>query len=112
MGTATSATRGVFAGGQSPNDSNPTNVIDFVTIATTGNSIDFGDLNAPMGNQDIGVVSNCVRGLFSRGYDNPSEVNTIEFVEIATTGNGQDFGDCNGAGTSGGMAMSNGHGGL
>ena len=112
MGTATSATRGVFAGGQSPNDSNPTNVIDFVTIATTGNSQDFGDLNAPMGNQDIGVVSNCVRGLFSRGYDNPSEVNTIEFVEIATTGNGQDFGDCNGAGTSGGMAMSNGHGGL
>ena len=60
----------------------------------------------------FGVVSNCVRGLFSRGYDNPSEVNTIEFVEIATTGNGQDFGDCNGAGTSGGMAMSNGHGGL
>ena len=112
MGTATSATRGVFAGGQSPNDSNPTNVIDFVTMASTGNSIDFGDLNAPMGNQDIGVVSNCVRGLFSRGYDNPSEVNTIEFVEIATTGNGQDFGDCNGAGTSGGMAMSNGHGGL
>ena len=112
MGTATSATRGVFAGGQSPNDSNPTNVIDFVTMASTGNSTDFGDLNAPMGNQDIGVVSNCVRGLFSRGYDNPSEVNTIEFVEIATTGNGKDFGDCNGSGTSGGMAMSNGHGGL
>ena len=112
MGTATSATRGVFAGGQSPNDSNPTNVIDFVTMATKGNSIDFGDLNAAMGNQDIGVVSNCVRGLFSRGYDNPSEVNTIEFVEIATTGNGKDFGDCNGSGTSGGMAMSNGHGGL
>ena len=112
MGTATSATRGVFAGGQSPNDSNPTNVIDFVTIATTGNSQDFGDLNAPMGNQDIGVVSNCIRGLFSRGYHNPNEVNVIEFVDIATTGNGQDFGDCNGSGYSGGMAMSNGHGGL
>ena len=112
MGTATSATRGVFAGGQSPNDSNPTDVIDFVTMATKGNSIDFGDLNAAMGNQDIGVVSNCVRGLFSRGYDNPNEVNTIEFVEIATTGNGKDFGDCNGSGTTGGMAMSNGHGGL
>jgi len=112
MGTATSATRGVFAGGQSPNDSNPTNVIDFVTIATTGNSQDFGDLAAAMGNQDIGVVSDCVRGLFSRGYDNPTEVNTIEFVQIATTGNGQDFGDCSTTGVSGGMAMSNGHGGL
>ena len=112
MGTATSATRGIFAGGQSPSDSNPTNVIDFVTIASEGNSSDFGDLNAAMGNQDIGVVSDCVRGLFSRGYDNPSEVNTIEFVQIATTGNGQDFGDCSDTGNSGGMAMSNGHGGL
>ena len=114
MGTATSATRGVFAGGQSPNDSNPTNVIDFVTMATTGNSQDFGDLNAPMGNQDIGVASDCIRGLFSRGYHNGGggENNVIEFITIATTGNGQDFGDCNGAGNSGGMAMSNGHGGL
>ena len=113
-GTVTSATRGVFAGGQSPNDSNPTNVIDFVTIASTGNSIDFGDLNAPMGNQDIGVASDCVRGLFSRGYHNGGggENNVIEFIQIATTGNGQDFGDCNGSGKSGGMAMSNGHGGL
>tara|TARA_Y100000768_G_scaffold365512_1_gene326872 strand:+ start:938 stop:2104 length:1167 start_codon:yes stop_codon:yes gene_type:complete len=112
MGTATSATRGVFAGGQSPNDSNPTEVIDFVTMATTGNAVDFGNLITAMGNQDIGVVSDCIRGLFARGYDNPTEVNTIEFVDIATTGNGQDFGDCNGSGTSGGMAMSNGHGGL
>ena len=114
MGTATSATRGVFAGGQSPNDSNPTNVIDFVTMATTGNSQDFGDLNAPMGNQDIGVASDCIRGLFSRGYHNGGggENNVIEFITITTTGNGQDFGDCNGSGKSGGMAMSNGHGGL
>ena len=114
MGTATSATRGVFAGGQSPNDSNPTNVIDFVTMATTGNSVDFGDLAAAMGNQDIGVVSDCVRGLFSRGYHNGGggENNVIEFVQIATTGNGQDFGDCSTTGTSGGTAMSNGHGGL
>ena len=115
MGTATSATRGLFAGGQSPSDDSPTNVIDFVTIATTGNGQDFGDLNAPMGNQDIGVVSDCVRGLFSRGYHSgggPGEINTIEFVQIATLGNGQDFGDCNGSGKSGGMAMSNGHGGL
>ena len=114
MGTVTSATRGVFAGGQSPNDQNPTNVIDFVTMATTGNSQDFGDLNAPMGNQDIGVASDCIRGLFSRGYHNGGggENNVIEFITITTTGNGQDFGDCNGSGKSGGMAMSNGHGGL
>ena len=37
-------TRGVFSGGY--NDSSLFNNIDFVTIATTGNSLDFGDLTA------------------------------------------------------------------
>ena len=35
------STRGLFAGGASPNK---TNVISFVTIASTGNATDFGDL--------------------------------------------------------------------
>ena len=36
-----SPTRGLFAGGSDPSISN---VIDFVTIQTTGNSTDFGDI--------------------------------------------------------------------
>ena len=36
-----SPTRGLFAGGSDPSVSN---VIDFVTLETTGNSTDFGDL--------------------------------------------------------------------
>jgi hypothetical protein len=39
LASCSSTTRGVFAGGTSP-----TNVIDYVTIETTGNAIDFGDL--------------------------------------------------------------------
>ena len=38
-GSASNATRGIFAGGE-PN----TNIIDFITIASTGNAQDFGDL--------------------------------------------------------------------
>ena len=36
------STRAVFAGGGSPS---VTNTIDFVTIQTTGNASDFGDLS-------------------------------------------------------------------
>ena len=110
-GQACNATRGIFAGGQSPNDNNPTNVIDYVTMATTGNSVDFGDLIAPMGNQNTGVVSSPTRGLFANGYDNPVENNVISYITIPTLGNAVDFGDTTSA-TSGGMAMSNAHGGL
>ena len=41
-----SQTRGVFAGGQlDPNGPSTINIIDFVTIATTGDAQDFGDLS-------------------------------------------------------------------
>ena len=42
-GSASSPTRGVFVGGGNP----PTNIntIDFIEIATTGNALDFGDLD-------------------------------------------------------------------
>ena len=48
-GTATSTqTRGVFMGGQSKSSPNaPVNIIDYITIATTGNSVDFGDMDTP-----------------------------------------------------------------
>ena len=50
------------------------------------------------------------RGIFFGG--DPADPGNMTSVEIATLGNGQDFGDCNGSGKSGGMAMSNSHGGL
>ena len=41
--TVNSQTRGVFAGGDTPG-TNGVNNIEFITIATTGNASDFGDL--------------------------------------------------------------------
>ena len=88
---ACSSTRGVFAGGSV----SPTflNTIEFITIATLGNTSDFGDLTTIRG-RGAGV-SNSIRGCFIGGQSaSPTiDLNSIEFVTIATTGNAQDFGD-------------------
>ena len=51
-------TRGVFAGGYSPGE---TNIIDYVTIETLGNAQDFGDLTAET--EYPGGTSDRTRGL-------------------------------------------------
>jgi len=87
-----SSTRGVFAGGTGPSSPTTTesNCIQFITISTTGNSIDFGDLTIDR-NRFTGT-SDATRGVFGGG--NPGTArNAIEFITIATTGNGTDFGD-------------------
>jgi hypothetical protein len=83
-----SPTRGVWAGGYTPNT---TNVMDYVTIASTGNANDFGELTATTFR--LGGCSSAIRGLFFGGGGAPSITNTISYITIATTGNIQDFGD-------------------
>ena len=109
-GMCASTTRGLLAGGfVYPSPYPRVNLIDFITIATTGNSIDFGDLTVT--GEGAGANSNSLRGVFG-GRTNPSKQQVIDFVEIATTGNAVDFGDmlnvfANCAGTSdsnGGLA--------
>jgi hypothetical protein len=63
-------------------------VIDFVTIATTGNATDFGDLLTPL--FYTAGASNSTRAIIGGG--SPS-TNVIQYVTIATTGNALDFGD-------------------
>ena len=86
---ASSATRGVFAGGQFDNPYPQTDIIDFITIATEGNAQDFGDLTSARSHGS--GLSNSIRGCFAGG--SPSKTNVIEFVTIASTGNASDFGD-------------------
>jgi len=88
-----SSTRGIIAGGASPNLSSPnnSNVIDYITIASTGNATDFGDLTQARGSLDCGF-GNSTRGIFAGGYA-PGDQNTIDFITIATTGSATDFGD-------------------
>ena len=101
-----SSTRGVWAGFHTPS---VTNIIEYVTIATTGNTADFGDLTQA---RTFCKGSGCspTRGVWAGGAT-PTRVNTIDYVEIATTGNAVDFGDIITATNEGG-GMSNAHGGL
>ena len=68
------------------------NNIEFLTIATTGDTIDFGDLTAATSNVVSGAVSDPTR-MVCMGGQAPSYVNTIQFFQITTTGNAADFGD-------------------
>ena len=88
-----SATRGVFAGGYDPTPTPAAsqNVMNFITIATTGNASDFGDLTQTR--HFVGGCSNSVRGIISAGQQGASVINTIDYVTISTLGNAIDFGD-------------------
>ena len=101
----------MIASGNSPTTNKS---IEYLTTATLGNTVEFGDLT--VARRNIGAVSSSTRGVFIAGQT-PSKVNTIDYVEIATTGNAKDFGDLDHAGSTNGVlqgtgASSNGHGGL
>ena len=111
-GGISSPTRGVFAGGADSPSSNAVNIIHFVTLASTGNSTDFGDISAAKRIEGGGTSSH-TRGLIA-GSNSPAQINTIEFVTIATTGDAQDFGDLMSSRSQDGYvgALSDCHGGL
>ena len=114
-----SATRGVIAGGRdfgaglTENGVN-TNIIQYITIASAGNSTDFGDLNQKT--RRFAGASSSVAGVFGGGkfYNGSSDIFVFDLqsITIATTGNASDFGDLTGTGTEGITALSNSHGGL
>ena len=78
-----SSTRGLHGGGAAPG---ATNLIEFITYASTGTPTDFGELT-----RQAGALNSCsspVRGVWANGG-----TNTIDYVTISTLGNAQDFGD-------------------
>lgn len=94
MGCLNSSTRGVFGSCLSPFvPGSVTNIIDYITIATTGNAIDFGD--AIVANGRNAGTSSSTRGVFAGGFFPSGNVtiNNIDYITIATTGNAIDFGD-------------------
>ena len=106
MGGCSNSTRGIFAGGRTPADHN---IIEFITIATTGNAQDFGDLAQSGLAGDVGAVASPTRAVISGGVSN-----VIAYVTIASTGNSIDFGDLtqNNVASQEPACISNGHGGL
>jgi hypothetical protein len=92
-GGCSNQTRGLFNGGNTYNPFSPVNVIDYVTIASTGDAVDFGDLHEKATQQ--AATSSPTRGIFAGGYapGTPHNDKLMEFVTIASTGNAQDFGE-------------------
>ena len=91
-----SSVRGIAGGGQTPDSpNNMNNGIDYITIATTGNGNEFGDLTQNSGGRyAAGGTSNATRGLIAGGRYNPGTyTNSIGYITIATLGNEVDFGD-------------------
>ena len=90
---ASSPTRGLFCGGYHPSPSlTCRNTIQFVTIATTGNAKDFGDMTTVRAHG--GVSGNSTRILISSGYSDPNtKLDSIDKVTIASLGNATNFGD-------------------
>ena len=89
-GSCSNSTRGLFAGG-GPSGPVSINVIRYITIASTGNAIDFGDRTIPT--RLVSAAANRTRGVFTSGLDPSVNYNVIDFVTISTLGDATDFGD-------------------
>ena len=90
-----SPVRGVFAGGTDGTSPSPAfkNDIDYITINSTGNATDFGDLTGTSGYMAV-TNDSSGKGFFIGGQGSPSTKNSeaTDLITIATTGNATEFG--------------------
>ena len=92
----TGGTRGVIMGGLSPSHPNGDNVMQFITISSTGNSADFADLTREKYSSYGGIASR-TRGIMPGGYYYPGSSGTytdeMDAITISIQSNAFDFGD-------------------
>ena len=74
--------RGTVNGGG--DGSNRINTVEYFTIPTAGNSIDFGDLNANRGRP--GACASNTRALVAGGYTGSGMLATIDYYDFSSTG--------------------------
>ena len=84
----TGGARGVFSGESFVPAAS--NVIQYITISSTGNAIDFGDRSNTV--YGPGSLASSTRGLWAGGYRG-GFTNTIDYVTISSTGNAISFGN-------------------
>ena len=88
-----SPTRGMWGGGSHYAPAGSAVVvdnIDYITIATTGDSQDFGNLSRAR--KAVAGCANSTRGIWSGGYT-PTYVSRMDYVTLATLGTAAEFGD-------------------
>ena len=88
-------TKAIFGGGaggpSGGSYSNSNNIIEYVTVANTGNATDFGDLT--VGRRNLVATNDATRGVFAGGDNNSSYYNVMDYITMGTAGNATDFGD-------------------
>jgi len=90
---ASNHTRGIFAGGETTGaGGGSVNVIEYITIASTGDVTDFGDLLSAT-SYSTGSLCSPTRSVFAGGYTGSSLINVIQYITTASTGDATDFGD-------------------
>jgi len=87
--------RGLSGGGQGPSPVVEVNEIEYFNIASTGNSLDFGDLQQTR--QALSSLGSSTRGFWVGGRDAPSNYDIIEFVTFSSLGDNTDFGNLSSA---------------
>jgi len=103
-------TIGVFGGGYPDTNYVHSNVLQKITVQTTANATDFGDLTA--GAINSAATTNGSRGMFTGLQRSGGYVVDMEYITIDTPGNATDFGDLTVAkGTASGVSGSAGGGG-
>ena len=94
----TGGTRGVIMGGLAAGEPNGQNVMQFITIPSTGNSADFGDLTRKK-YASYGGIASRTRGIMSGGYyyNMPAGPGTytdeMDAITISIQSNAFDFGN-------------------
>ena len=92
-GSASNETRGIIFGGSAgPSPVVRTNNITYVTIASSSNSIDFGDMIGGLYQNPTGTASP-TRLVMGTGEGSPANFSTLEYITISTLGNASNFGD-------------------
>ena len=92
---STPGARGLSGGGQGPSPVVEVNEIEYFNIASTGNSLDFGDLQQTR--QALSSLGSSTRGFWVGGRDAPSNFDIIEFVTFSSLGDNTDFGNLSSA---------------
>ena len=88
--TLDGGSRGLFGGGYTPT---AINTIKYITIETTGDAVDFGDLNYTDNNVCSSAASRTRAMWFGGGTEPNLENDNINYATIASTGNAADFGN-------------------
>ena len=91
-GGCSDSTRAIFTGGSTAGSPNPVvNTLDYITMASGGDAVDFGDQTT--GRRMQASVNSSTRGVWAGGYSPFDGTNLIDFVTISSTGDAIDFGD-------------------